>query len=137
MHGLDNNYNLKGWKVELKPVKEGNEVSDKVDFFQLISRSLPQNRRSRSTHGPTPTQMTLNKKRDTQQNRNVSCTKQTHKVVKQILALRFRQGNFSSRDRNKINFEKRSSHSSMLRVHSFNNQRENINSIFRMFLEGP
>lgn len=36
MHGLDNNYNLKGWKVELKPVNEENEVSDKVDSFQLI-----------------------------------------------------------------------------------------------------
>lgn len=36
MHGLDNNYNLKGWEVQLKPVKEGNEVSDKVDSLQSI-----------------------------------------------------------------------------------------------------
>lgn len=34
MDSLDKNYNLKGWKVELKPAKEGNEVSDKVDSFQ-------------------------------------------------------------------------------------------------------
>lgn len=36
--GLGNNYNLQGWREELKPVKTGNEVSDKVILGILFSK---------------------------------------------------------------------------------------------------
>ena len=37
MDGLRSNYNLKGWKVELKPGKKGNKMSDKVILGILSS----------------------------------------------------------------------------------------------------